>query len=121
MGNNESVPAKLPFLVFGDNLPAVADLQTALGKLGFPISGEEMGSGFGNETCNAVKNFKTKYNIPSFTCLVEKQTADALNNYFAQRRVNASIGFPIYFGMQSAEVRKLHAGLQALINLGDQN
>ncbi|MEP7107400.1 MAG: hypothetical protein ABI760_05445 [Ferruginibacter sp.] len=117
----ETTPVTIPFLVFGDTSPAVTDLQMALGKLGFPISSEEMGNGFGNETCNAVKKFKTKYNIPSFGCLVEKQTADALNKYFSQHGIQSFIGFPIYFGMQTAEVRKLHTSLKALIDSGGQN
>ena len=105
----------------GDQTAAVADLQTALAALGFPISSEEAGSGFGNETCNAVINFKTKYNIPSHNCVVDKQTVAAMVDGLSKlpQFINQVIPVdfitpPLFYGMESKDVRNAQIALEAL-------
>ncbi|MFT3750672.1 MAG: neuraminidase-like domain-containing protein [Agriterribacter sp.] len=100
-------------LVYGDKSQAVSDLQTALQQLGFSISTEESGSGFFNETCAAVSAFKKKYEITSSPCLVEKQTAEKLNQLLKEKGIELTVSFPLFFGMKSDAVAVLQEGLKA--------
>lgn len=104
--------AVLSPLVFGDTLPAVADLQQALNKLGLTITAEELGKGFLAQTCNALKNFKAFFSIPFASCLVEKQTADKLNERLSARGSQITVPFPLFFGMSSNDVASLQEGLK---------
>ncbi|HEX5151232.1 MAG TPA: hypothetical protein VFW07_07270 [Parafilimonas sp.] len=101
-------------LVFGDTSQAVGDLQNALIQLDFAAisEGELSGMVFDDTTCSMLTALKTKYGISSHLCVVEKRTAEVLNEFLIENGSAANINFPLFYGMDSDAVARLQDALR---------